>query len=164
MAAKCLIVYYSRTGTTQMAAEALAAALQADAERLSDGRSRRGVLGWVQAGVESLTGVTAPLAPLWHNPSAYELVIVGTPVWVNRASTPVRAFLRLMRGKATRLAFFTVCGTQGGDRALAQMAALAGVGPVATLELTQSEVALGACREKLDAFVRALPVPAAAAG
>ncbi|MFN8058113.1 MAG: hypothetical protein U0Q12_03045 [Vicinamibacterales bacterium] len=42
-------------GDDAMAAEALAAA-QADAERLSDGRSRRGVLGRVQAGVESLTG------------------------------------------------------------------------------------------------------------
>src|ERR1035441_4643109 len=107
---RILIVYYSRTGTTRQLAQALAAALQCDTEEIVETKSRSGILGYLRSVIEarrqrpSDTMVTAI-----KDPSLYDLVILGTPVWAWSASSPIRAYMMANRTRFAAVAFFCTC-------------------------------------------------------
>lgn len=102
-----LCVYYSRTGRTEKLMTEIAQALQCEAVKLSDGVDRSGVRGWLRSGMQAMARKlppveeVKPLLPL----SAYELVIIGTPVWAGRCSAPVRSFLRQYGEQLRRVAY-----------------------------------------------------------
>ena len=137
---KVLVVFFSRTGNTQELAHELAIAGGWDCEALRDATRRGGILGALRSGVEALLARSAPIAPLAHDLSEYELVVVGTPVWNHAVSSPVRAFFERHRGELRRVAFFVTCHGNGARRVLAQMAALAGREPVTTLAVRTRDV------------------------
>ncbi len=149
-------MYYSRTGTTAMAADEIAKRLGCETERLTEGRSRAGPIGYMMAGRETVNGAVAELEPLRHDPSRYDLVVIGTPVWVYRTSVPVRTFLAQNAGRLGRVAFFATYGSSGPERTMEAMTALAGKAPVATLGLTTAEVRKGRAGDKYDGFVAKL--------
>lgn len=158
--AEVLVVYFSRTGTTRRAAEAIASVLGGDIEPLLEPRSRRGLLGYLRSGYESLRGKQGTLLPLEHDPAAYERVVIGTPVWNGSVSTPVRTFVLENRGRLPRLAFFATEGSSGGERALQQLEQLAGRSPEATLLLKSSEVEHGLHLIRVERFAELLrPAP-----
>lgn len=130
---KVLVIYFSRTGHTQELAHELALAGRWDCEALRDATRRGGILGALRSGVEALLARSAPIAPLEHDLSEYELVVVGTPVWNHAVSSPVRALFERHRRELPRVAFFVTCHGNGARRVLAQMAELAGREPVTTL-------------------------------
>jgi len=80
-ASKVLVVYYSRTGATRRLAEALANALQADIEPITDRENRSGIFGYLRSVAESLQKRGASITPMNTDPASYDLVVVGTPVW-----------------------------------------------------------------------------------
>jgi flavodoxin len=150
-----LIVYHSRSGNTRRVAQALAPRLDADLDEIRIVQPLAGSLGYLMCAIESLAALTPALRPGHHRPARYELVLVGTPVWFWNVSSPVRSWLETHPLKH-RLAFFCTLGGSGSGRAFATMAQLAGREPVATLALTEGEVASGAFGSRLDAFVKEL--------
>ena len=106
-----LVVYYSLTGNTRPIAEAIAAALDADLEVIEDTFNRDAGLGRPRSAIEGLLGLRSRITPPKHDLSEYDLVVVGTPVWAARLSSPVRAYLSQQRASLERVAFFC---TQGG--------------------------------------------------
>ncbi len=152
-----LIVYYSRSGTTRKVAEDLSAVLQCDIEEIVETRSRVGILGYLRSAMEarrqrpSITTASAT-----KDPSLYDLIIVGTPVWAWAVSSPVRAYLLANRVRLPAVAFFCTCGGGGSDSAFAQMKQLAGKAPRACLFLTARQVAKQRHEPRLREFVRAL--------
>lgn len=152
---KTLIVYHSRSGNTRRVARALARRLHADLDEIRIVQPLAGWLGYLMCAIESLAVLSPALRPGHHNPSKYELVLIGTPVWFWNVSSPVRSWLESHPLKH-RLAFFCTMGGSGSGRAFATMAELAGEAPVATLALTEDQVASGEFGEPLDAFVREL--------
>jgi len=151
---KALVVFYSRSGTTRVLADLIAAALDADVEEIADVRERSGVLGWVRSIYEATSGRPAAIGPQRRDPAIYDLVVVGTPVWNARVSSPVRAWLER---NATRLppavALFATMGGRGGDRAVAQMSELIGKTPRATLVAIDDQVWRGRMVEPVAAFM-----------
>ena len=91
-----LCVYYSRTGRTREAMQETAQALGAETLELSDAVRRTGWDGWLRCGLDALRRTPPPVSPYeTRRPLAlYRLVIIGTPVWAGRCSSPVRSFLR----------------------------------------------------------------------
>jgi hypothetical protein len=65
-------VFFSRTGTTRLLAEAIARATHRDLEELRERRSRRGVIGWLRSGYEGTYHKAAEPLPLRHDLSAYD--------------------------------------------------------------------------------------------
>jgi multimeric flavodoxin WrbA len=149
---KTLIVYHSRSGNTRRVAQALARQLHADLDEIRIVQPLAGWLGYAMCAIESLAALPPALRPGHHRPSNYELVLIGTPVWFWNVSSPVRSWLEAHPLKH-RLAFFCTMGGSGGGRAFATMAKLAGKEPVATLALTEAEVASGEFGRRLDVFV-----------
>ena len=147
---KTLVVYYSRTGLTKKAAEALAPLLEADLEEIREAHGRGGPLGWVRSGREASQGLVVPIEST-RDPSSYGLVVIGTPIWAWTVSSPVRSYLNLMRDKLPQVAFFcTLDGNVG--KTFEIMAELSGKKPIATAEILSSEVKGEDFLEKIKAF------------
>jgi hypothetical protein len=153
--AKILVVYYSRSGTTAKVAEALATALGADVVPIVDTKDRGGVGGFVRSLQDTIGKRPAVIEPLSVDPSTYELVVVGTPVWGNAASTPVRAFFAQHR-ELKRVAFFITDGLSSHQVVFRDLEQLAGQKAVATLGLPQGDVLADRHLAALDEFVKAL--------
>jgi flavodoxin len=161
-----LIVFYSRTGTTRGTARRLAASIGCDMEEIVESRSRRGVGGYVRSCIEAIRRRPSRWLTRTHrDPTSYDLVIIGTPVWAWSVSSPVRAWLMAHKDALPDLAFFCTCGGAGADRAFAQMRQLVGKPPKACMVLTAPDIA-SADHAKIDAFARTvapLKLPAIAA-
>jgi flavodoxin len=150
---RCLVVYYSRTGNTRGVAVEIARRLSADLEQLTEPRDRRGVWGFLRSAFEARLGRTTTLRPIAKDPAAYDLVVVGTPVWSESVSCPVRTYLEHNRPRLPRVAFFLTHGGRGRQRVFGQMRDLAGRAPIAALALRERELgSLGADR-LIDDFI-----------
>ena len=147
-----LVVYYSRTGNTRRVGQQIVAGLGADFEEIRTIDDLSGGLGWWKAGFRALIGRREPIQPAARDPSDYDLVIVGSPIWM-KLTPPVRAYLRANEGRFKRVAFFVTHGGSGEKKAFAEMAALTGREPLATLEVKEAELASRAWAEKVDRFV-----------
>lgn len=135
---KTLVVYYSRTGNTKKLGDEGAAALGADVEELKDKKNRKGPIGFLMAGLEAVKGLPTELEPLVHDPAAYDLVLVGSPVWAGCLCPPVRTFLAQQRAGLKKVAWFSTCGSEGGSsasKAFSQMTEVSGRTPEGTLAL-----------------------------
>jgi flavodoxin len=154
---KTLVVYFSRTGHTRQIAHELAARLHADSEEIREvAQDSSGIFGYLRAGWQSLTQALPPLAPSKKQPEDYELTLIGTPVWNYGVSAPARAYAKQHSGNFRRVAFFCTEGGSGDTRAFDQLAKACGAHPVATLAVTEKELAAPAHQAALDKFVRKL--------
>ena len=151
-----LVVFYSRSGTTRVLADLVAAALDADVEELRDVRERKGALGWLRSSYEATTGRRGAIEPQRRDPAHYDLVVVGTPVWVSHVSSPVRTWLETNASRLPPVALFCTMGGRGGDRVIAEMSALIGKAPRATLVATNDEVWRGQMGTQVAAIMRAI--------
>lgn len=150
---KILIAYYSRTGMTKKVALKLANELGADLEEIVDTDKRAGALAYLMAGRDALQKKLAAIEPLRYDPASYDLVLVGTPTWAYAMSCAVRTYLTNQKGEMKKVAFFATHGSDGGDKAVRQMADLIGLKPIAELILTSKEAAQDKYVEKLKEFI-----------
>jgi flavodoxin len=103
---KTLVVYYSRTGTTKKVAEFISSKLNCDLEEIVDVKSRKGVVGWLRSGMEATTNKNASINESKYDLASYDLVIVGTPIWNGRISSPMRTYLNQNKDGLRRAGFF----------------------------------------------------------
>lgn len=158
---RTLVVYYSRSGNTRLVAEKLAKVLGADLEPIVDPTPRKGPLGYLRSGLQALTGAEPDIAAATHDPSTYDAVFVGSPVWAARLASPVRTYLTRHRRNFRSVSFFVTCSNDF-ERALRQMAAAAGTEPEATLAVSDDNLTKPDLGERLAAFARrGVPVVAA---
>ena len=151
---KTLVVYYSRTGTTRKVAEYIRERLAADIDEIIDKKNRKGPLGWLMAGKDagskSLTVIEEPSI----DPSGYDLVVIGSPVWNDTVSAPIRTYITEFKDRFHQVALFT---TQDGDeaQAIADMKALLGRSPVASIQLRRKQdVDSGDYLELLEGYLK----------
>lgn len=150
---KILVVFYSRTGTTRKVASVVAKMLGADVEEIVDRSARSGPFGYVRSLVEAVNARSADIAPSTHDASAYDLVVIGSPVWAGNISSPVRAYLYANREGFRRVAFFCSFARRGGKSALKEMNALCGAAPLAECRITAREAQHGDASRVLSDFV-----------
>ncbi|TFH34602.1 MAG: hypothetical protein E4G93_05085, partial [Dehalococcoidia bacterium] len=107
---KSLVVYYSRTGNSKRIGDEVAAALGADVEELKDRTNRQGVTGWMKSGSDARRKRIADLEPNVHDPAAYDLVVLGGPVWAFTICSPTRTYALTHRDSFKRVAFLSTGG------------------------------------------------------
>lgn len=137
---RALVVYYSRTGTTKIVGDKIAQLLQCDREELLDRRPRHGLRGYLRAGFDATFRRSTDLAPTKLDPSAYDLVLIGTPIWSAAVSAPIRTYLAANQARIKRVAFFCTHGSSGSENVLRQLERLCARKPVATLVLRTAHV------------------------
>ncbi|MEM3364113.1 MAG: NAD(P)H-dependent oxidoreductase [Candidatus Micrarchaeia archaeon] len=150
---KALVVYYSRTGTTKKVAEAIADALKCPVEVLSDQKNRRGPVGYARCAKDILLRRKVDLNKLKKDVSKFDLVIIGTPVWLHQPSSITRTFLQDYGRKLKKVAFFCTYMGAGEKHVFKSMAALCGKEPVAVFPVRSFEVYTGSYAHKVNAFV-----------
>lgn len=96
---RTLVVYFSRKGYVRRAAARLAAQRGADLMELTTPERTRGILGFWWCGRFGMHRWGMPLDPLTADPSAYDHVVVCSPVWVFSVAAPVRTFLQASAGR-----------------------------------------------------------------
>ena len=110
---KTAIVYYSMFGNTKLVAEQMSAALDADLIPLVPKKAypNSGFKMFFWGGKSAVMGEKPNLEPYAFDPTAYDLVILGSPVWAGTFAPPVRTFLHQHRDdlRAKRLAVFFCC-------------------------------------------------------
>lgn len=137
---RTLIIYYSLSGNTKAVCEAVARSLDADIEAIVETRKRSGLSGYLQAAIDAVCGrTTAILAPRL-NPSDYDLLIIGTPVWVGNISAPVKTYIQKRATTFPRIAVVCTQGGSGADRVIKKIAQHTGRVPVSTLVVNQPEI------------------------
>ncbi|WP_010478462.1 flavodoxin family protein [Thermococcus zilligii] len=146
---KALVVYYSRDGHTREVARRIAEALGADLDEVIDRKNRKGVLGFLRAGYDATRGKTTEIA-FEKDPSEYDLVVIGSPVWNGRVTPAIRTYLLRNREKIRKAALFATCAGRKG-KILEQMRGLYGGEVIAEAVMEQDEI-----EEKTKEFVEAL--------
>ena len=150
---KALVVYFSRSGHTRQVAKEIAARCGADMEAIREARSRDGVWGYLRSLWDAFMHATPPIDKTLHNPSTYDLVIIGTPVWNFGLAPPVRSYVQRYAKQFKQVAFFCTEGGSGDQRAFDELARICGKKPVATFALTEKQLPEPAHKEPLQSFV-----------
>lgn len=151
---KTLLVYYTRTGKTESAAKEVASRLGGDLVRISDGRDRNGVLGFILAGFDAVSERNTGLLPV-ELPAPleeYDLVVVCSPVWAARLSPIIRTFLSTYGRNLPAAAWLlTRAGTNAYETLFDAMDILSGKRRIAAVSLQPGDHLYGGM---LSAFVR----------
>lgn len=156
---KAIVIYYSRGGHVRKIAEEIAAALPADIDEIVDLKKRDGIVGWLSAGRDATLRKNTEISVPHCDVSAYDLVIIGTPIWSWNMACGVRSFLMQYGAKMKQVAFFAAMGGSGDKRAFAEMQKMCGDGgivPVATAAFLDSAIKDGKYKGGVEEFVRAL--------
>ena len=140
---RTLVVYYSRTGTTERIARMLAAEFGADMERIRCPGCGPGGRGLLRTILIALGLIEPPISSAAYDPATYDLVLVGTPVWAWSAAAPVRLWLRREARNLPEYAIFATAGGSSFRRAFAAIETLAGKPPRATLGLSAEAICSG---------------------
>ena len=86
-----LIVYYSRSGSTRTVAKALANGVGGTLRELVDANARKNLFA---AAIAALFGRSARLVDPNFDVSAWDTVVVMTPIWVGQPTPAANTFLR----------------------------------------------------------------------
>ncbi|WP_407381252.1 flavodoxin family protein [Methanobrevibacter sp.] len=148
-----LVAYYSRTDITKKVAEEIAGRLNADTEEIVSTVKYDGKIGYARAGKDAMTVKIIELGDLKYDPSDYDTVYLGVPVWAGKAANPVISYIKQNEGKFNNVKFFVTAGANGFESSFKQMEEFVGKAPLKTLAITTKEVKNGEFKEKLDSFL-----------
>lgn len=111
---KDLIVFYSLEGNTKQAAEKIADKLNADILQLNTvSEIPKNKMKYIIGGMQAVFGVCPKIKPIGLNPEIYGSIVLGTPVWADKAAPAIHSFFRKYDVKDKVIALFTLSG--GGD-------------------------------------------------
>jgi len=122
---KTAVVYYSLNGSCDLIAQEIKARLDADLLQLhiEDEKPRGGFAKFFWA-IGVMKGMKkASLKPYTFAPAAYDLIIIGAPVWAGAPARPIQSFLTETGITGKKIALF-VCHGGGAGKALEKFKAL----------------------------------------
>jgi flavodoxin len=151
-----LVVYYSLSGHTKALAERIAHEGGWTVARIDDSTERAGTLGYLRAAMSTFFGVKPNIRYSGPSPSAYDVVVLGGPVWVGKMASPLHTFVANHRHEFKSLALFCTYGGSGGDKAMQGLAKLHTAPPIATLAVTEAQLKSNAYTEAMTAFIDGL--------
>lgn len=154
---KILVVYFSRTGNTRILANELSRKLQCDIEEIKTPVSYSGFWGYQRALLQATFKRKPVIRPLQKDPTNYDLVIIGSPLWGGSISAPIRSFFEKYGDSLNDVAFFsTRRGGFGRTHFFEQMRQLSKKKPMSLLTLTEKELNSGEFKKNMSSFLSIL--------
>jgi flavodoxin len=105
-AGKTLLLYYSRSGNTKAACQALAQALSVEAREVRDRNSRDSGLGIIGAMLKINLGLQTDTDPAAIDFGPYARLIVAAPVWASKPALAMKTFLENNRLDGKKVVIF----------------------------------------------------------
>ena len=123
---KKLVAYFSATGTTKKAAERLAQALQADIFEIKPATPyTKADLNWLNPLSRSSKEMKKKIKPEIIaepiNPSEYDIIFIGYPVWWYIAPTIINSFLESYDFSGKKIVLFATSGGSGFGKSVANL-------------------------------------------
>ncbi|MFM9916752.1 MAG: flavodoxin family protein [Rhizobacter sp.] len=134
---RVLVVFFAHSGHTRYVASEIARRCGAQLEEVLDARPHAGACEALRYIGDSLIGATPPIEAVLNDPSDYDLVILGTPVWAWRIASPMRSYVRRHAQRFKQVAFFCTEGGLGDRLVFAELGHLCGRDPIATYQVTE---------------------------
>lgn len=119
-----LIVYYSRSGDTELITQRVIAELKRlgtdniVVEEIVSSYNFNTCFGWFKAGYHSTFNHTVPLTkPPQHDPSEFDILIVAGPIWAGKLNCPLLTWLQLVKIDIlkTSVNVIALCGRFGNE-------------------------------------------------
>ena len=104
---KTLIIYYSRTGKSKIISETLQKMISADLLEIKDKKNRSGTWGFISSAYDSFFDHKSEIEPAHPDLSLYSSVIVVSPVWNWKISTPVITLIKNNSFKGKKFMMYT---------------------------------------------------------
>lgn len=114
---KALVLYYSQNGTTQVVANAIASALEADVEEVIAVNPYNGDFGATIARCreEMEAGIFPEIEPIKANISDYDVIFLGYPIWFGTYAPPIETLLGNVDFSGKKIVPFCSFGSGGLD-------------------------------------------------
>ena len=122
---KTAIIYYSYEGNCALVAETIKAVLGADVFEIKtvEDKKRTGFSKYFWGGRQVVMKKKPPIRPLGADVNAYDLIILGTPVWAGSPAPALVSFLGGTKITGKKVALFC-CHDGGKGKALEKFKAL----------------------------------------
>jgi flavodoxin len=126
---KTAVIFYSLDGNCKLVAEEIKLKLDSDSDsdliqlHVKGEKKRRGIFKFFWCGGFIISGKNPPLEPYTFDPSAYDLIIIGAPVWASSPAAPIKTFISEAGITGKKIALF-VCHAGGKEDALEKFKAL----------------------------------------
>jgi flavodoxin len=104
---KTLVIYYSRTGKSSLISKTLQKELNAQILEIKDLEDRSGALGYAGAGFDAFFDRHTAIEPTKADLSPYSNIIIVSPIWNWKLSTPIHTFIESNRFDGKKLVLFT---------------------------------------------------------
>ncbi len=92
--AKTLVVYFSRSGNTELMAHEIAKAKNTNLLTIQSDDYRIGLRGWINA-LKDARDTVAQIRPQKIDLSAYDTIFIGSPIWLYSPAPPIWEFARV---------------------------------------------------------------------
>jgi flavodoxin len=153
---KILIIYYSKTGHTAQIAKELATLCDADIEAIVGTHNGDKGFKFINALFKTGCQSGSVIEPSIKLPEDYDLVVVGTPVWMFKLSSFTRAYLKRHAKQFKQVAFFCTEGGRGAEKVFKQMSDEIQKPAIATLVVNEVELKEQSYQPKLTTFANTL--------
>lgn len=122
---KTLVVYYSYEGNCAFVAENIKAAMNAEMLEIktADQKKRTGAAKYFWGGSQVVMNKKPALKPYAVNPGAFDLIVIGTPVWAGSPSPAIVSFLEKTKISGKKIALFC-CHAGGKGRVFEKLKAI----------------------------------------
>ena len=122
---KTAVVFYSYDGNCAFVAAEIQNRLNADIFQLQtkDEKRREGFAKYFWGGSQVVMHKKPALKPCSFDPAAYDLVIIGAPVWAASPAPPLQTFLSASKISGKKLALF-LCHAGGKGNAMDKLKAM----------------------------------------
>lgn len=150
---KNLVVYYSRTGNTEKIAKEIEEKVGCDIQSIIDKKNRKGFFGFIVAAFDALLSKETEIEPISCNPSEYEMVIIGTPIWAGKMTPAVRTFLKRYKESLDKTVLFTTSGGEECKKVKESIEELIQKDIVSSLSIIEKELKSKDYQKKLETFI-----------
>ncbi|MCQ2970502.1 Flavodoxin [Methanobrevibacter gottschalkii] len=148
---KTLLVYYSRTDVTKKIAKMIQEKINCDIEEITDDDKYSGKLGFLKGGMNASMGRTSDINIISKNPTDYDLIIIGTPVWASNIATPIYTYLMKYNKDFKNVASFCTCMGNGYEKTLKNISEITGKEQISTMFFTAEDIKNP--EEKINIFI-----------
>ena len=111
MSEKTLIIYYSRSGKSEILAKDLQSKIGCDMDKIE--YATKNHISFFGAGFEAVSKKTVKIKGANHSPGDYEKIIFITPIWASALSTPVRSYMAENKANIKSYSLIATCGSSG---------------------------------------------------
>ena len=110
---KKLVVFYSLSDNTDIAAKTIAKELKADLCRVEEINKRNRFLAYLTGSFAAMRDKCSEIKPVASNVHDYDLIFLGSPIWASKPVPAINTFIGNTDFKNKKvIAFFTMGGTQ----------------------------------------------------